>query len=180
MALLTGDLSFAWTGDYDALKVFVVDDLKLNGNWEQPGGDKKVFKFNNSSIVWRKNTGFLQIEGEEVGYVMRRLCAKILSEYKNTENVNNIDVSCQTVADLECVSVESEIEELKTSQAVDREIILSLSDTVAQIAGFIKQLQEQNCSNSQIKSTPSHVQNIPNEIMSKRFALIKSLMVLEK
>ena len=49
MALLTGDLSFAWTGDYDALKVFVVDDLKLNGNWEQPGGDKKVFKFNNSS-----------------------------------------------------------------------------------------------------------------------------------
>ena len=56
MALLTGDLSFAWTGDCDALKAFVVDDLKLNGNWEQPGGDKKVFKFNNSSIVWRKNS----------------------------------------------------------------------------------------------------------------------------
>ena len=36
MTLLTGDLSFAWTGDYDALKAFVVDDLKLNGNWEQP------------------------------------------------------------------------------------------------------------------------------------------------
>ena len=173
MALLTGDLSFAWTGDYDALKVFVVDDLKLNGNWEQPGGDKKVFKFNNSSIVWRKNKGFLQIEGEEVGYVMRRLCAKILSEYTNTENVNNIDVSCQTVADLECVSVESEIEELKTSQAVDREIILSLSDTVAQIAGFIKQLQEQNCSNSQIKSTPSHVQNIPNENNIKEICINK-------
>ena len=51
MALLTGDLSFAWAGNYDALKAFVVDDLKLNGNWEQPGGDKKVFKFNNSSIV---------------------------------------------------------------------------------------------------------------------------------
>ena len=161
MALLTGDLSFAWTGDYDALKAFVVDDLKLNGNWEQPGGDKKVFKFNNSSIVWRKNKGFLQIEGEEVGCVMQRLCAKILSEYTNTENVNNIDVSCQTSA--ECVSLESEIEGLKTSQAVDREIILSLSDTVAQIAGFIKQFQEQNCSNSQVKSTPSYVQNISNE-----------------
>ena len=93
--------------------------------------------------------------------VMQRLCAKILSEYTNTENVNNIDVSCQTSA--ECVSLESEIEGLKTSQAVDREIILSLSDTVAQIAGFIKQFQEQNCSNSQVKSTPSYVQNISNE-----------------
>ena len=94
---------------------------------------------------------------------MRRLCAKILSEYTNTENVNSIDVSCQAVVDFECVSVESDIEGLKTSQAVDREIIVSLSDTVAQIAGFIKQLQKQNCSNSQAKSTPSHVQNIPNE-----------------
>ena len=91
------------------------------------------------------------------------------------KNVNNIDVSCQTSA--ECVSLESEIEGLKTSQAVDREIILSLSDTVAQIAGFIKQFQEQNCSNSQVKSTPSYMQNISNEM---RFALIMSLMVLEK
>ena len=114
MALLTGDLSFAWTGDYDALKAFVVNDPKLNGNWEQSGGDKKVFKFNNSSIVWRKNKGFLQIEGEEVGCVMQRLCAKILSEYTNTENVNNIDVSCQTIA--ECVSVESKLRGLKLAK----------------------------------------------------------------
>ena len=32
---------------------------------------------------------------------------------------------------------------IKASQAVDREIVLSLSYTVAQIAGFIKQLQLQ-------------------------------------
>ena len=102
---------------------------------------------------------------------MQRLCAKILSEYTNTENVNNIDVSCQTIA--ECVSVESEIEGLKTSQAVEREIILSLSDTVAQIAGFIKQLQEQNCSNSQVKSTPSYVQNISNENDIKQICINK-------
>ena len=50
----TRELSFARRGDYDTLKAFFVDDLKLSGTWEQPGGDKKVFKLNNSSIVWRK------------------------------------------------------------------------------------------------------------------------------
>ena len=116
---------FTWIEDYDSLKAITADDLKLSGIWEQPGGDQKVFKFNNSSIVWRKSKRLLQVEGEKVGYVMQRLCAKILSEYSNSENVNSLDVSCQTVANFECVGVESEIEELKASQAVDREIILS-------------------------------------------------------
>ena len=95
------------------MKAFVVNDLKLSGTWEQPGGDKKVFKFNNSSIVWRKSKGFLQIEGEEVGYVMQRLCAKILCECSNIENVNNLDVSCQTVAYFECVGVGRKSRSLK-------------------------------------------------------------------
>ena len=59
MSLLIGNICFAWTGDYEALKTFVASDLKLNGNWEQPGGDKKVFYFNNNSIAWRRNKGLL-------------------------------------------------------------------------------------------------------------------------
>ena len=33
----TRELSFARRGDYDTLKAFFVDDLKLSGTWEQPG-----------------------------------------------------------------------------------------------------------------------------------------------
>ena len=50
MSLATDNICFAWTGDFDSLKVLVAKDLELSGIWEHPGGDKKLFKFNNSSI----------------------------------------------------------------------------------------------------------------------------------
>ena len=97
--------------------------------------------------MWRKSKLLLQIEGEKVGYVIQRLCAKILSEYSNSENLNSLDVLCQTVADFVCMCrCWVGVKELKASRAADREIIISLSDTVAQIAGFIKQFEEENWS----------------------------------
>ena len=50
----TENLSLAWTGDFDSLKKFSNEVLNLDGEWTQPGGDKKLFTFGNSSIVWRK------------------------------------------------------------------------------------------------------------------------------
>jgi hypothetical protein len=46
MASFIDHISFAWTGDFDSLKLLIAEDLKLDGTWEHPGGDKKVFKFN--------------------------------------------------------------------------------------------------------------------------------------
>ena len=36
-------LSFAWSGEFDSLKDFVKEILMLDGQWTQPGGDKKLF-----------------------------------------------------------------------------------------------------------------------------------------
>ena len=47
---LCDNLCIAWSGDYDSLKKFISEDLKLDGNWEQPGSDKKVFKTDNFSV----------------------------------------------------------------------------------------------------------------------------------
>jgi hypothetical protein len=41
MTSLLDNLSIAWTGDFDSLRKFTSNELKLDGNWEQPGGDKK-------------------------------------------------------------------------------------------------------------------------------------------
>ena len=41
MAALCDNLWTAWSGDYDSLKKFISIDLKLDGNWGQPGSDKK-------------------------------------------------------------------------------------------------------------------------------------------
>ena len=34
-------LGLAWSGDFESLKRFVSESLKLDGVWSQPGGDKK-------------------------------------------------------------------------------------------------------------------------------------------
>ena len=67
MSLATDNICFTWTGDFDSLKVLVAKDLELSGI---SGGDKKAFKFNNSSISWRKSKSLLQLEGDEVGTII--------------------------------------------------------------------------------------------------------------
>ena len=165
MSLATDIICFAWTGDFDSLKVLVAKDLELSGIWEHPGGDKKVFKFNNSSISWRKSKSLLlQLEGDEVGTMIQRLCAKILKSSQSVaECGNNTDISCQTVDEtpLPCscscnctADVCSDIGELNSDHAVDRETIRSLSDSVVQIAGIVQQLRkdfDKNCVNEKGK-----------------------------
>ena len=169
MFLATDNICFAWTGDFDSLKVLVAKDLELSGIWEHPGGDKKVFKFNNSSISWRKSKSLLQLEGDEVGTITQRLCAKILkSSQSAAECGNNTDISCQTVDEtpLPCfcnctADVCSDIGELKSDHAIDRETIRSLSDSVVQIAGIVQQLRkdfEKNCLNEKGKTSPRFMQ----------------------
>ena len=75
MESLSYNLCFAWQGDYDSLKTFFSDELKLDGVWEQPGGDKKIFSTADISISWRKNKSLLHIVGKEVNtqsYFVRR------------------------------------------------------------------------------------------------------------
>ena len=73
MAINTDKLCLAWTGDYESLKQFVVDSLKLEGIWFHPGGDKKLFEAEDCSISWRKNSKLLFIEGEKEIQVRREV-----------------------------------------------------------------------------------------------------------
>ena len=169
MSLATDNICFVWTGDFDSLKVLVAKDLELSGIWEHPGGDKKVFKFNNSSFSWRKSKSLLKLEGDEVGTITQRLCAKILkSSQSAAECGNNTDISCQTVDEtpLPCscnctADVCSDIGELKSDHAIDRETIRSLSDSVVQIAGIVQQPRkdfDKNCLNEKGKTSPRFMQ----------------------
>ena len=50
MTALMANISLAWTGDLEEI-------LNLDGVWSQPGSDRKVFTYADSSIMWRKNKG---------------------------------------------------------------------------------------------------------------------------
>ena len=70
----TNKLSLAWTGDYESLKQFVYETFKLEGSWSQPGGDRKLFTFEDSRILWKKNPNLLSFNGSRVNDFKNELC----------------------------------------------------------------------------------------------------------
>ena len=129
-----------------------------------------------------------------MGKVYQRLCAKILNSVHSTvENTNESDMSCQTNTDTlrlpfcTCADVVSDIEELKLSQEINREIIQALSQSVEQIAEAIGQgksdktgkirpnkhnntapkfMQKSSCEKNNTKSNGSNRNaNVPNEVI---------------
>ncbi len=71
---LSDKLCIAWSGTYESLKQFVSEDLQLKGTWEQPGGDRKLFSCDTSTILWRKNKGLLSVKGENARELCKRMC----------------------------------------------------------------------------------------------------------
>ena len=135
MATKTDQLCLAWTGDYESLKRFLVDSLKLEGIWSQPGGDKKVFEADDCSISWRKNSKLLYIEGERGCQVEREMMECFLAE--SDEPVQ----PCVDAHSCNSPNISAEIEELKAGQSVNRETIKALADSVSYMAGVLSQIQ---------------------------------------
>lgn len=76
---LNENLKLAWSGDLVSLKLFVEKSLKLDGIWSSPGGEKKLFKNDNTSIIWLKNKRYLSIEGEHAKEIKRRMLSIIFT-----------------------------------------------------------------------------------------------------
>ena len=60
--VVKSSLELTWTGDFKSLKSFVCNNMKLQGEWTQPGGDKKVFTGNSFCVTWRKGKKLLNFE----------------------------------------------------------------------------------------------------------------------
>ena len=144
-------ICFAWTGEYEALNKLLSEDLKLTGIWEQLGGDKKVFRTNDTSISWRKSKSLLHLKGTDAGKITQLLCTKICEDLNGVSKTNNIiisDCSCQTESDIsqsclcKCKDICHDIEGLKSGQKVTSEAIQSLSKAVSHIAETFTHFQE--------------------------------------
>jgi hypothetical protein len=118
-------LGLCWTGDFESLKHFVADSLKLNGTWSQPGGDKKVFIAEDASIVWRKNKSILTIEGVKENQLLKREVCRYICDYSS----KSFDAS-------------TEIEDLKQGQQSNEEAIQALSDTISHMGAVVSQFQD--------------------------------------
>lgn len=127
------NLGIGWSGDFNSLKQFVNDALKLVGEWSQPGGDRKVFTFGNSSISWRKSKSFLQLEGEESITIKKKICELMLNGEITSQRQTHSSSSPEMSAD--------EMESLRTGQFINSEAIQSLAESVAQILSIVNELK---------------------------------------
>ena len=114
---------FGW-GDFDSLKQFVADSLKLKGVWSQPGGDKKVFATEDVSIIWRKNKNLLFIKGAKANQLKREVCRYICGH--SSEMADTL----------------AEITELKHGQLSNGEAIKMLSDKCEYMSTVISQMSK--------------------------------------
>ena len=109
----------------------VSEKLNLDGSWEQPGGDRKVFKCEDLTITWKKNKNLLCIEGERAKDITEDLCKIICSEYSGASSEHS-SVSTDTRDD---------IESLKLGQSINCEAIKTLSDSICHLTTTISHLQ---------------------------------------
>ena len=122
MAIKTDKLCLAWTGDYESLKQCVMESLKLDGIWSQPGGDKKVFNAEDCLISWRKNNKLLFIEGKREIQVKKEICECLFGE------PTEVRVHSSDSSDISAV-----IEDLKAGQLVNGEAFQALSQSIIYI-----------------------------------------------
>ena len=127
------NISFAWTGDLELLKQFVNDNLNLDGEWSQPGSDRKD---GDSSITWRKNKCLLSFTGERSDEVKQEVCKQIC--------VNSLAKVTQSVFDQSNKSSQActeAIESLKADQKLNNGVIQSLAESISCISTVVCELQ---------------------------------------
>lgn len=131
-------LCFAWIGDFESLKNFVKEKLKLDGTWLQPGGDKKLFTSEDSTITWRKNKNLLSLDGERANDIAKELCKQMCKCDEVGLETPILDAGQSSVQSSDvCEAFES----LKLGQSVNSEAIQALSGTIYHLTSVIAQFQ---------------------------------------
>ena len=142
-ATFSNYLQIAWTGDLLSLKQFVSETLKLEGQWSQSGGDKKVFTSGTNTISWRKKRKDLQFKGTDADLLKRTVCVIM----KGTDNFNNKatnSVNGPTTCQSKCSELATDIEGIKLDQFVNERRILDNSSRIKEIGEVLTKLEKQN------------------------------------
>ena len=130
---LSEKLCFAWSGDYESLKHFVKDDLKLEGVWSQPGGDRKLFTFDDTSILWKKSRNILCLSGARTNEIVQKLCKLICLFDLPTPDARQSSMQSNVFNET--------LGDLQQGQLVNSEAIQALSETITHITSVMSQFQ---------------------------------------
>ena len=145
--VVKSSLKLTWTGDFQSLKSFVCNNIKLPGEWTQPGGDKKVFTGKSFCITWRKGKKLLNFEGTDSDKIKRAFCIELcdMQEVKQVhQSVNSIDMcinSCPTTC--KCRELSVDLEGVKLEQVISQNDIKVNTHNVGMLSDVVIDLKKQ-------------------------------------
>ena len=145
--VVKSSLELTWTGDFKSLKSFLCNNMKLQGEWTQPGGDKKVFTGNSFCVTWRKGKKLLNFEGTDSNKIKRAFCMELcdMQEFKQVhQSVNSIDMcinSCPTTCKYQELSVD--LEGVKLEQVISQNDIKVNAHNVGMLSDVVLDLKKQ-------------------------------------
>jgi hypothetical protein len=140
-SLLSDHLQVAWTGDFLSLKQFVNENLKLQGKWSQPRGDKKVFTTGTNSISWRKSRKDLQFKGTDAELLKHSVC----SIMKDTGNiVNNMATNTEMPTCQNNRELTTDIACIKLDQVINERHIFDNTSRIKEIGNMLAKFEKQN------------------------------------
>ena len=147
------DLKLSWAGYYNGLKLYVNNDLKIEGEWSSSGGERKLFVGEDIKICWWKNKKFSTVEGKRAGEVKRLLFSHIfgdlLETFSDAEQPESRHKSCN------CYEMSSDIEGVK----LDVTILEAKLEQHSNLTSQMRDKLTKQC--SKLDSTQSKRHDIP-------------------
>jgi hypothetical protein len=98
--------------------------MKLQGDWTQPGGDKKVFIGKSFRITWRKGKKLLNVEGIDSNKIKRAFCIELcdIHEFKQDIQSVNLVATCIDTCSMtcKCGELSADLEGVKLEQVISQ------------------------------------------------------------
>ena len=83
-SIIEKNLKLAWIGDFQSVKCMVAEYLEIDGWWDSPGGEKKVFYSGDiPTISWWNKKKLIQIDGVNAMAIKRKLLSANVLSYEN-------------------------------------------------------------------------------------------------
>ena len=107
-----------WVGDYSSIKSMVAEFLKLDGEWQQPGGEKKIFYCGNTPVLtWWSKKKTLQMDGVNSRTLILKLLSASVLRKESDDNVNSIN-SRPCYSCCHCNEMSTDMEGIKLDMAI--------------------------------------------------------------
>ena len=121
--------------------------MKLQGDWTQPGGDKKVFTGKSFRITWRKGKKLLNFEGIDSNKIKRAFCIELCDIHEFKQDIQSVNpvATCIDICSMtcKCGELSADLEGVKLEQVISQNDIKVNNHNVGMLNDVVSNLKKE-------------------------------------